>query len=250
MPNKRRQQKSALTSRIGVTAKSAVEYAAVEIPTREEEERARARVGGDQAARLAWLLDFAHRPFEQIRSMDYMSLYLLNAEVREFAKGLGQGFASPNPRPTDRVRDELCLLAKFANTAVYEFLRTGTVSFAPYSLQKPDEPALEKRVERHGSTVVGYYAGPQRQVFVMQCSAAFEAEASRLTKCASTGCGRVFVQRKRGQYCSGRCSLRERMRRYRKKLTKQDRYEIRHVQYVKSVDPKHIVRPQGPRRSK
>jgi hypothetical protein len=220
----------------------------VEIPTPEEEERARARVGGDQASRLSWLLDFAHRPAEQIRSMDYMSLCLLNAEVREFAKGLGQAFGSPHPRQTDRVRDELCLLAEFANTSVYEFLRTGTVSFAPYSLQKPDEPAWEKRVERRGAKVVGYYAGPQRQMFVMQCSAAFEAEAARISKCASVGCGRVFVQRKRGLYCSGRCSLRERMRRYRKKLSKQDRYEIRHVRYVK--DSEHVVRPQGPRRSK
>jgi hypothetical protein len=213
----------------------------------------RTLVGRDQAGRLAWLVDFAHRPLEQIRSMDDESLRLLNAEVRMFARGFDRAFSMVGPGPSDVIRDELSALATFANKAIYEFLRTGGVSFAPSAVQEPGDRALEKRVDRLGSKVVGYYEGPRAQVFVMRCSEAFEAEASRLAKCASVGCGRVFVQRKRGKYCSGRCSLRERMRRYRKKLTPKVRYEIRHAQYVKSVnrvDPSRVIRPRGPRSSK
>ena len=213
-----------------------------------EDERVRARVGADQAARLAWLLDFAHRPIEQIRSMDDKSLRQLDAEVREFARGFERSPSMVSPAWNDGIKDELCALVTFANSATYEFLRAGGVSFAPSVLQKPDDRPLGKRVDRVGSKIVGYYEGPRAQVFVMRCGEAFESEASRISRCASVGCGRVFVQRKRGRYCSGRCSLRERMRRYRKKLSKRDRYEIRHVRYVKDSD--HVVRPQGPRRSK
>ncbi len=225
----------------------------VKMPTHEEEKSARARVGEDQAARLAWFLDFAHRPLDQIRSMDNESLRQLNAEVREFGKGLQEGSGSQTPRIGETIRNEICELATFANKSVYEFLSTDTVSFAPFWLEKPGERTLAIRVDRRGSKVIGSLSGSIPQMFVMKTSEVFLAEAWRLTKCASEGCGRVFVKRKRGEYCSGRCSLRERMRRYRKNLTPKDRYEIRNAQYVKSVarvDSKRVVRPQGPRRTK
>jgi hypothetical protein len=51
-------------------------------------------------------------------------------------------------------------------------------------------------------------------------------------------------------YCSSRCSQRERLRCYRKKLTTQERYQIRHRQYAKSLPKNRVVRPRGPRGEK
>jgi hypothetical protein len=258
LARKRRQRKSASKSRMSVTA-TGLGRAAIQQRKRlrleetREDERVRERVGRDQAARLAWLLEFAHRSHGEIRSMDDESLRQLNAEVGEFVRGFDRALGVLSPAWNDGIRDELCVLATFANKAIYEFVRARGVSFAPSSLQKRGDAALEKRVDQVSGKMVAYYDGPRPQVFVMRCAEAFEAEARRIAKCASPGCGRVFVKRKRAEYCSGRCSLRERMRNYRKNLKPKVRYEIRHAQYVKSVnrvDPERVIRSRGPRRSK
>jgi hypothetical protein len=58
------------------------------------------------------------------------------------------------------------------------------------------------------------------------------SEGRHITHCAGPKCGRLFVRRKRGAYCSRACSQKARTARYRAALGEQGWSEKRHAHYV------------------
>jgi hypothetical protein len=198
-------------------------------------------VGADQVSRLGWLIEFSWRTPDQIRALSDSDLVNLDAEVATFARGKprrGFGHAMRSPGWIGGMRDELCKLATFTKRKVADFM-TGEVVIRPSEFGR-----FAHCFNR--SLGQDWYEGDRGAIFAEELRLAIKAEGQRIQLCASAPCARPFVKRKRGEFCSSRCSRRERMRRYRKNLSPEDRYLDRHARYIKSVPRGHIVNPRGP----
>lgn len=196
---------------------------------------------------LAWFVSFAQTSASAIDVLSEVELRRLNREVGEFIQGSGLTVLT-SPGWESGVRKEITALARFAAEAITGFLSVDGYSFRPSEFGR-----IIRHVQRFGPGMIASTdEGDRAAHFVMEGARVIEREGDRIAKCASTGCGMLFVKRKRAEYCSGRCSQRERQRHYRKGLSIRERYEIRHAQYVKDIDKADktkIVRPRGPRRS-
>jgi hypothetical protein len=158
----------------------------------------------------------------------------------------------PIPGWGSEIRREASKLARFAEQAI-----AGVLSPNGYTFRPAEFGGLVRRVQRFPvpngpALILAIDVGDLPAHFVMEIAEVIEREGNRIAKCISESCGRLFVRRKRGLYCSLRCSRRERQRQYRKNLTVRERYEIRRTQYVKAVDrvdKNKVIRPRGPRGS-
>jgi hypothetical protein len=203
-------------------------------------ERAYSKLGGSPVSRIVWLVNFAQVP--SIEGLSPAALLELDTEVSQFATGGEVKGPGSRPGSEAEIRMELSRLTRFAAEAINGFLTAEGYSFRPFEFG-----SMVRHVQRFGRKIVASSEGDRATHFVMEAARFIEREGNRITTCASVPCGRMFVKRKRALYCSARCSQRERIRRHRKKLTTQDRYLIRHTQYVKSLPKNRVVRPRGPR---
>lgn len=80
-----------------------------------------------------------------------------------------------------------------------------------------------------------YYAGDSDLVLMLAVRELLASEGSRIAKCGGPGCEQLFVRRKRGSYCSKRCSQRARTLRYYEKHAPDERSNKRHDWYVEKV---------------
>lgn len=199
-------------------------------------------IGEDTVSRLSWLVQFS-----QLRLEDF-TLVGLN-DLQAFAegpfavdkrggsrKGLGPMLRWPHLE-RGRTREAL---ARFAYDKLREFFDGGT------SILAADHGRLEIRIDRFDGEAVAHFEGAGAAAFAMEVARVLTEEGMRLRKCASQSCGRFFVQRKRGRFCSTRCSHRERQRTWHDNLSPDERYKERFARYVKSAD--HTVKPRGPRK--
>jgi hypothetical protein len=92
---------------------------------------------------------------------------------------------------------------------------------------------LDRAIETR--TFRTYYTGGLPSVFVMAVMDLLAAEGWRIAKCAWGSCGKLFVRRKRGAYCSRACSQKARTERYRDAQGAKWK-EKRHAYYVRQVE--------------
>lgn len=207
-------------------------------------------VGDDPVSRLTWLVNFAQLKPEDLPKSDPHEMENLD-DVKEFTQGpfstrsdkssvaLGHSLTWPWQHQPGGWRKAL---AVFAVGKLKEFVQGGT------SIRPADLGNFEIRLDRIGQRTAAYYEGDGPAAFAMELARVLAAEGQRIHTCASRPCGHLFVQRKRGKFCSARCSHRERQRLWRNKLPPEERYKERFARYVKSAA--HEVSPRGPRKPK
>ena len=75
------------------------------------------------------------------------------------------------------------------------------------------------------------WGGDRREIFLMAALDLLVAEGSRISRCAWEPCGKLFVRRKRGAYCSRSCSQKARTAKYRDRIGEEKWREKRHEIY-------------------
>ena len=215
-------------------------------------EQAFSKLKKSPLSQLEWLLDFAQLPSSTIETLNDVELAKLSAEVCAFTEVSDHKprlqFTIPGSRP--EISTEVSKLARYAEQAI-----AGVLSPSGYLFEPAESGRLARHLQRtprpkQPKFILARDIGDLSAHFVNETANIIEREGNRIEKCISESCGRLFVKRKRGLYCSPRCSGRERQRQYRKNLTVQERYGDRHAQYVKAVDKvdkNKVIRSRGPR---
>jgi hypothetical protein len=205
-------------------------------------------------SKLEWLIDFARTPSLSIETLTEMSLTKLHAEVRAFSLSVSDPESVKvvtHHRGGSEVRKQISTLARVAERAIAGVLSEDGYSFSPSEFGRTVRHVRQIPGDGGPALIIASDHGDLSAHFVEATDEIIESDGDRISKCISKDCERLFVKRKRGLYCSLRCSRRERQRLYRKNLTAQDRYDLRRAQYIKAVDKidqNKVVRSRGPRR--
>lgn len=156
--------------------------------------------------RLAWLLEFARRPIgEDVRERE---LGELQGQILAFCvRQAGPHFTSERVR---RLAPAMIVqLQREAQVGINSFLSSPHVGWAL--------PRVTQRLVRDPITGVGHFEliGEPEELFPQFAADLVAAEGARIAHCERPGCNKLFVRRKRGAYCSRRCSQYVRTKRYR-----------------------------------
>jgi hypothetical protein len=156
------------------------------------EVRALAKVGSSDVARLAWLLDLLNRPSETLATWSDKEFENLESEVALFCEPLGSIAGGKSGRLTV---DSLVELSSAVLVLVEALLddSSGELQIPTVTLSMIPNSGCR-------------YMGTPDALFRLTAAKLIEAEGHRIRRCARQGCGRLFVHRKRGLYCSRRCS--------------------------------------------
>jgi predicted RNA-binding Zn ribbon-like protein len=162
--------------------------------------RARARVGGDDLKRLAWLLELLNRPPETFAAMAEPDRAALEAEIAAFCEPVG---SLAGGRPSQLSIDAACELVRDLRVRIDAMLQGST-----FELEMP--PITLSIISGVGAR----YMGKPVPLFQVAVARLIETEGRRIKICARPGCGRLFVRRKRALYCQKQCSQLEQFARY------------------------------------
>lgn len=217
-------------------------------------EAAATRIGRTPIERLNWLLEFSTSTRKELAALAGSKLAQYTFELSAFAAPAERGLAiGSKPLPADRLADlaetvgegvrflcdahpeeggpEYCSALWYRGTAWhFDMSRFGLL-----------ERAIETRTFRT------YYTGDLPAVFVMAVMDLLAAEGRRIAKCAWGPCGKLFVRRKRGAYCSRACSQKARTKRYRDAQGSKWK-EKRHAYYARRVEKlkgRSVAQPQS-----
>jgi predicted RNA-binding Zn ribbon-like protein len=162
--------------------------------------RARARVGGDDVARLAWLLDLLNRTPESFAAMAEPDRAQLEAEIAAFCEPVG---SLTGGQQSQLSVDEAQELVRDLRERVVAMMQGST-----FELEIPQITLMI--ISGAGAR----YIGAPPALFRLAVARLIEAEGQRIRVCARPGCGRLFVRRKRALYCQRQCSQLEQFARY------------------------------------
>lgn len=186
-------------------------------------------IGRTPLARLQWLLRFAVEPEQCVDS---------GGEVFAFASfGVGEhGLALTLARhsPPMPAGETVLHLA--------EQVRQGLIALLDGQPWIIEATALKRYVRRRkhdGGFISGYSAEHWEPAFLMRAADLIVEHGARIQPCGRAGCGRLFVRRKGGRYCSKRCSQQERTTRLRRARGEQAWSERRHSAYRRRVERLH-----------
>jgi hypothetical protein len=196
---------------------------------------ASARIGQSPEARLRWLLHFAEEVSQKAAHLSGRELEEKNAELYAF-------FVVPTRAGSPHYGRRLVQLSaralgQLAREARDKLRNLGS-GRGPFTIRL-------KNVQRHvlarsdGSHFAVYDAANPRAAFLMEMADVLAQ--TRLRRCQRTECSRLFVPRKRQGYCTNRCSILERTRRFREYAPREQRSETRHWLYVRQVAKKHGI---------
>jgi hypothetical protein len=168
---------------------------------------------GRALGRLGWLLDFAERTITPSMSKD--ELTSLQDQVLAFCLA----HAGPHFQSSDVRKFTIKDLADLQT-----HLRQGVNWLSKNTLQNWYLPKVQRRIIKDPQTGSGRLVlwGSPQTVFVHFAAELITAEGMRIERCARPRCNRLFVRRKRGRYCSKRCSQYARTKRYREKRAKSE----------------------------
>jgi hypothetical protein len=206
-------------------------------------------------SRLRWLLGFCSRSdddFEKLSESD-LARVRLEAFVFAFSGSGARSWYDQSVRYKAPEYEEVEEVTQRQLTPE-EFVRLATVSqkFTASQLSalaREVETTIRRLLSGAGAVLaigggiwrsidenfVPTWGGDSREVFRMVALDLIAAEGRRVARCSWKPCGTLFVRRKRGEYCSKRCSQRARTRRYYDTHPLEQRSEKRHGWYVQKV---------------
>ena len=162
--------------------------------------RAEAEVGATSVDRLAWLLRLLNRSQEVIGDGSEQERLDLEAQVVAFARPFGKASGGRQSRLS---WDDVWELAQSIRSLILAMLRGASFEI--------EVPALIYVITAGKPPI---YIGQPEGIFRLAVARSIETEQQRIKICARPGCGKLFVRRKRGLYCSRQCSLLEYFKRY------------------------------------
>jgi len=186
--------------------------------------------------RIQWLVQFAVLASSDPARLTGAELARWNGEILGFASAAGQ------PQPLFRMKrdarlgslgmtaEEIVEFAQRIRDALVKLIGGEMWAFANSGLQVD----ISLTSPKHGPPQ-RVYSGDMRGILIMAALDALVVESHRLAKCQRPGCERLFVRRKRGSYCSKRCSQRARTLRYLSSISAEKQREQRHAHYVAKV---------------
>lgn len=199
-------------------------------------DRAMRRVGLEPADRLRWLVDLAQRDDrqgigERVRQTLALEIYAFVLLMR----------GSIRQQPALPAQEIAALTGKLR--AGLDALLNGREWNLPADrgLVRQLRRLTQSRSEAHehgfDTKVFSSYDGPLAAMVLWAAADLVASEGHRLARCARGGCERpIFVRERPDQaYCSKRCSLLERTRRYRTETPREQLSEARHRLYVRRV---------------
>ncbi len=211
--------------------------AAIESPTgpgnflKEEIDRndaARDRVGDHPPQRLDWLVSQLQRdPLDLSTALQTSDSDLL-LELAWFSHAEPTGSAEEILKALATLRETLRNLRPAWMTQI-AFPTEGQIIRHFVIVPKA------RRV-RWAGTIESYFSSDHFPTAILLAAAdVIQEEGLRVRQCTRAECGRLFVKRKRGIYCSNECSQKVRDERFRKSHSAVELKERRHRHYVAAV---------------
>jgi hypothetical protein len=157
--------------------------------------RAEAEVGATSVDRLAWLLRLLNRSQEISTVGSEQERVDLEAQVVAFAKPFGKASGGRQSRLNWK---DIWDLAQSIRLLILGMLRGASFEIKV--------PPLTYVITAGKPPI---YIGHPKGIFRLAVARLIETEQQRIKVCARPGCGKLFVRRKRGLYCSRQCSLLE-----------------------------------------
>lgn len=214
--------------------------ASIESPTgpgnflRDELDRydaARERVGDHPPQQLDWLvLQLQRDPLELSEA-----LQALDSDLRFELAWFGH---APDPWTTGSAEEILKALAILRETLRNLRPQWSTAIAFPTEGQITRHFTIVPRARRirWAGTIESYFSSDHFPTALLLAAAdVIQEEGLRVRQCARAECGRLFVKRKRGIYCSNECSQKVRDERFRKNHSAAELKERRHRHYVATV---------------
>ena len=158
-------------------------------------DRSLSKVGTSDLSRLAWLLDALNDAEE--RGASEQNHAELEAEANSFCEPVGSVIGSRGSR------ESLNELLRELGADVRDMLKGSSFDLEIPSLTLAVMPTGELR-----------YMGTANALFRLAVAKLLEGQRQRIKVCARPGCSKLFVRRKRGLYCSRRCSQIEQFARF------------------------------------
>jgi predicted RNA-binding Zn ribbon-like protein len=184
--------------------------------------------------RLRWLLQFTELASERASSLSREDAAHWTAELFAFAFAAGHQFSPPSRKKKEEATGilnakEIIELAQQMKQAVTKLVAGETWAFWLSSGLMAQLTSPQKKPPRI------LWAGAYEPVVMLTARELLAAESHRIAKCNGPGCERLFVRRKRGAYCSKRCSQRARTLRYLSSLSPEEKRQLRHDYYAAKV---------------
>jgi hypothetical protein len=165
------------------------------------------RVGEKSLRRLQWLIELVQRPREQLARDLTPEFSRERFDIAYFAGARDPRAFSPGVvLPAIEILEASCREMTSATTAVW---RLKLPPIGDLTIYRDD-----------GSTHPLFDSTDPAIALLLGADETIGAERHRIRECASPDCRRLFVKRKRGVFCSRRCTQRENMRRWREDLGK------------------------------
>jgi hypothetical protein len=196
-------------------------------------EAAQKRFQAGPIQRLRWLLQFAELASERA-SLSRKDVARWTAELFTFAYAAGY---QPQPPPRKNREEatgtlnaeEIIELARQMKQAITKLVAGETWAVWLSSGLMAQLTSPQKGPPR------ALWAGAYDAIVILTARELLAAESHRIAKCSGPGCDRLFVRRKRGAYCSKRCSQRARTLRYLSSLSSEKKRQMRHDYYAAKV---------------
>jgi hypothetical protein len=191
----------------------------------------------DQAGRLAWLLALIEKTTEEIARSLADSASQLRIELVLFAFEADPYKAEPIDQVLEAIDRVRACLRNLRQNWEWKLNLTfpGDASIIKHFSVVPKS----RRLRWSGAIESFLMSNHFPTSFLLIAGEVIEAEGLRIHECARSGCGRLFVKRKRGSYCSIQCSQKERDRRFRERHSSEEIKERRHRLYLREVETKH-----------
>jgi len=169
----------------------------------------------DQLDRLDWLLNFSQRPTAEIFALAGGPLDMVRGEMMAFAGHYSPGWMS-DASIAEMTPDEIADLRTITAQGIKDYLDPNGRGWTT-----PPLPPVPINIQRsaNGRTHVVYSLN-LKTAFISTVAALIGAEGERVQHCPRPGCGRLFVKRKRGLYCSPKCAGLVRTQRFNAKQEK------------------------------
>jgi hypothetical protein len=192
---------------------------------------ARERVGDHPPQQLNWLVSVLQRDPGDLRTA-------LESGDSDFRLELAWFGHASDPWSTGPAEEILEALAQ---------LRVTLSNFRPdwsARIAFPTEGQITRHFDivpkarrvRWAGTIESYFSSDHFPTALLLAAAdVIQEEGLRVRQCARAECGRLFVKRKRGIYCSNECSQKVRDERFRKSHSAAELKERRHRHYVATV---------------
>jgi len=186
---------------------------------------ANTRIGRTPIARLEWLLHFAEP--ERLAELTRTQFGELEGEAYAFIGPLAPAGSGSRPPALDR--DSVMRVALQVRQGIVGLSTGRRWSFHVTALRRHVSP-LPK-----GGFISSYSAENWQPAFLMRAADLMVEQGTRIRRCAWKDCGRLFLRRKGGLYCSKACSQKERTARMEQKLGQEGWSQRRHSYYERKM---------------